>query len=266
MVFPLSILLLFLVCFLATLPGLKQYLWFIAQGYGLSIFAEGLIMIIMFHGRLTTGTTLCCLALMAYGLRLFSFLIYRTRRVKSYAQSMKGEIKSNNLVAPKVKIAIWVSCILLYVCMVSPVYYRLHNDTGSDIFTYLGFLVMLSGLVLEALSDLQKNAAKKKNPNKPVTTGLYVIVRCPNYLGELIIWSGVLISGLRSLSGLQWLVAFLGYAGIVYIMFGGARRLEVRQNKRYGNDPAYQEYAKTVPILIPGLPLYSLEKYTWLKG
>ena len=255
MVFPISILLLFLVCFLVTFPGFKKYVWFISSGYGLSIFAEGLTMLIFFHKRLTTGTILCCLALILYGLRLFSFLTYRTRRVKSYSKNMKGEIKSGSLIAPKVKVAIWVTCVLLYVCMVSPIFYRLHNDTGSDIFTFLGFLIMMAGIVLESLSDLQKNAAKKTDPNKPVTTGLFAIVRCPNYLGELILWTGVFITGLHSLSGLQWLLAFLGYLGIVYVMFSGARRLEVRQNKRYGNDPAYQKYVKSVPILIPGLPL-----------
>ena len=49
-------------------------------------------------------------------------------------------------------------------------------------------------------------------------------------------------------------------------MFSGARRLEVRQNKYYGDDPVYKKYSKTTPILIPFLPLYSVEKYTWLKG
>lgn len=266
MVFPLSILLLFLVCFLVTFPGFKNYLWFIAQGYGLSICCQGLMMLLFFHSRLTTGTALCCLALVLYGLRLFGFLQYRTRRVKSYAKSMKGETRSNSLIAPKVKTALWISVVILYVFMVSPVFYRLYNNEGSDIFTYLGFLIMIAGIVIETLSDFQKNAAKKTAPNKPVTTGLYAIVRCPNYLGELILWTGVLISGLHGVVGLQWLVAFLGYLGIVFVMFSGARRLEIRQNKRYGDDPEYQKYVKTVPILIPGVPLYSVEKYTWLKA
>ena len=47
-------------------------------------------------------------------------------------------------------------------------------------------------------------------------------------------------------------------------MFGGARRLEIRQNKSYGDDPEYQRYVKTTPIMIPFVPIYSVEKYTWL--
>ena len=62
----------------------------------------------------------------------------------------------------------------------------------------------------------------------------------------------------------QWIVAILGYVGIIFVMFSGARRLEVRQNKNYGEDPEYQKYVKTVPIMIPFIPLYSVEKYKFL--
>ena len=58
----------------------------------------------------------------------------------------------------------------------------------------------------------------------------------------------------------------MGYLGIVYIMFSGARRLEIRQNRNYGADPAYQAYIAKTPILVPFLPIYSVEKYEWLKG
>ena len=43
-------------------------------------------------------------------------------------------------------------------------------------------------------------------------------------------------------------------------MLGSARRLELKQAERYGSDPAYQAYVRTVPILIPLLPLYSLRQ------
>jgi hypothetical protein len=61
-------------------------------------------------------------------------------------------------------------------------------------------------------------------------------------------------------------VAIIGYIGIVYVMFSGARRLELRQSEVYGNDPEYQKYAKSTPILLPFLPIYSLAKYKWLQA
>ena len=75
------------------------------------------------------------------------------------------------------------------------------------------------------------------------------------------------VSGLTALSGVwQWLAAVAGWACIVWIMFGGARRLELRQNRNYGGDPEYRAYAAGTPILIPFVPLYSVAKYRWLVG
>jgi len=46
--------------------------------------------------------------------------------------------------------------------------------------------------------------------------------------------------------------------GILFVMFSDVRRLNIPQNKRYGNAP---EYVKTVPIPPPFLPLYSVHKW-----
>lgn len=63
----------------------------------------------------------------------------------------------------------------------------------------------------------------------------------------------------------QWLIAAIGYIGIIYVMFSGARRLELRQNEVYGSDPEYQAYVKKPPILIPFLPIYSVARHGWLS-
>lgn len=122
-------------------------------------------------------------------------------------------------------------------------------------------------IVLESATDFTKNRFKKKYPKQFCNVGLFKIVRCPNYLGEVLIWTGAFLSGVTALNGgLQWAVALIGWICIVYIMFGGARRLEIRQNKNYGKDPEYKKYVKSTPILIPLVPLYSVEKYKWLVG
>ena len=62
----------------------------------------------------------------------------------------------------------------------------------------------------------------------------------------------MLLSGIGSLTGSgQWIMALIGYIGIIFVMFSGARRLEIRQNKNYGKDPEYQKYVRSVPILVP---------------
>ena len=120
--------------------------------------------------------------------------------------------------------------------------------------------------MLESVADHQKSAAKKLRPDRFCDTGLYRIVRCPNYFSEILFWTGCLVSGIGTLSGWQWAVSAAGYLCIVYIMFGGARRLEIRQNGRYGSSPEYQDYVAHTPVILPFVPLYSVEKYTFLKG
>ena len=165
-----------------------------------------------------------------------------------------------------VKATIWVCVSIMYVMQVSPVFYLAVNGDHVNIFAIIGTIIMAIAIVIESLSDKQKSAAKKINPHRFCDTGLYTIVRCPNYLGEVLFWTGVIISGIGAVKGLQWIIALLGYILIVYVMLSGAKRLELRQNKNYGDNPEYQAYVKKTPILLPLVPLYSVEKYKWLVG
>ena len=264
MMLPINFWLLFGVCMLVSAIGFKNYVWFISLGYGFSIAAEGVAMLILYGQDLTLGTVLCCTLFIIYGLRLGGYLAIRELGSSSYKKNMKGEIKEGSTVPMGVKISIWITCALLYVTQVTGVFYRLENAACDNALVFIGAAVMLLGVSLESIADLQKNNAKKKNPRRFVDTGLYRIVRCPNYLGEMIFWTGVMLSGIGAVSGWQWIIVAIGYVGIIFVMFSGARRLEIRQDKNYGNDPEYQKYVTTVPILLPFIPLYSVKKHKWL--
>ena len=265
MVFPINFWLLFAAAMIISAIGFKNYVWFISLGYGFSIAGEGLLMLILYGQTLSLGTVICCVLFILYGLRLGGYLAIREWKSSSYKKNMTGEIKDGKTVPFGVKIAIWVTCALLYVTQVSGVFYRLVNEAGSNVWTYIGAVVMVLGVSLESAADIQKNNAKKVNPRRFVDSGLYRIVRCPNYLGEMIFWTGVLLSGIGGVKTVgQWIVVAIGYIGIIFVMFSGARRLEIRQDKNYGEDPEYQKYVTTVPILLPFIPLYSVKKHKWL--
>jgi steroid 5-alpha reductase family enzyme len=160
-----------------------------------------------------------------------------------------------------VKAAIWLGVSALYVMQVSPVFYRQYNGAADVVLPWIGAAVSACALCLETLADQQKSAQKAKNPDMVATEGLYKMVRCPNYFGEILFWTGVTLGGLTALSGwAQWCMAIFAYASIIGIMFNGAQRLEKRQMARYGNLPAYRAYTDKTPILLPLVPLYHLNR------
>ena len=245
--------------------GFKKYVWFISIGYGFSVAAIGATLLIIFRKELSIGTIAACVLFIIYGCRLGGYLALREIKSHSYNEKMKTEIKSGKGMKFIAKCGIWVSAALLYVCETSPVLFRLENKAGTDVLLVIGMIISICGLIVESVADYQKNQSKKKNPKRFVDTGLYKIVRCPNYFGEMLFWTGVFVGGINTYSGAsQWIAVLLGYVRIIYVMFGGARRLEMRQNRTYGNDTDYQEYVKKTPIMIPFIPLYSVEKYKWL--
>mgnify|MGYP002560265134 FL=1 len=250
------------VALVASACGFKRYVWFISIGYGAAVAAIGVALLAMFGARSGVAEVLL---LVAYGCRLAGYLAYRELRSRSYNQKMKGEVKGNDSVTLGARLAIWGAAALLYACQTSPVLFRMAAHARTDVLLVVGLAVSAFGLAFETTADVQKNAAKRRNPRRFVDTGLFRIVRCPNYLGEMLFWTGVFVSGVGVYAGIaQWAAALVGYLGIVYVMFGGARRLEIRQNRSYGKDPAYQRYVRTTTIMLPFVPLYSVEKHKWL--
>ena len=255
----------FIVALVLSSIGFKKYVWFISIGYGFAVAGIGAALLVAARTHLSWGTIATCVLFIAYGLRLGGYLAYRELRSSTYNAKMKTEIKSGDDMSMVAKCGIWVSAALLYAAETAPVNFRLAQGAGTDALLVIGLLISIAGLAIESLADVQKNAAKKVNPRRFVDTGLYRIVRCPNYFGEMLFWTGVFVGGLPIYHGaVQWIVVLLGYLGIIYVMFGGARRLELRQDRTYGKDPVYRKYVRTTPIMIPFVPLYSVKKYTWL--
>ena len=266
MTFSVNFLILFCVALVCCAIGFYKYVYFISVGYGAAIAGQGIAMLVLFADRLNAGIIVAASLLILYGIRLSGYLLIREIKSASYQKHMKTEIKSGDSMSFFVKVMLWIFCGLLYVFMVSPIFYRAENNNiGIDATLIAGIVIILIGIVLESAADLSKNRQKKLNPKRFCDKGLFSFVRCPNYLGEMIIWIGVFVCGCRSLCSVgQWIVAIVGLIGIIFVMFSGARRLEVRQNKNYGDDPEYQKYVKSVPIMIPFVPLYSVEKYKFL--
>ncbi len=257
------------VCAVLCAVGFYKFVYFLSIGYGFAVAGGGIAVFIMYLVA-PTATPIWILLIemalfIAYGARLSGFLLVRELKNVSFKKTDVAKetlAKNNDKKMPIfVLVAIWVTVSILYVAQVSPMLFRYSNGSQDIILPIIGFVISIGGLVLESIADEQKSAQKKENPNMVATKGLYKIVRCPNYLGEIIFWTGVFVSGITTYSGIgQWITAVLAYICIVYIMFNGAQRLEKRQMARYGNDEEYNAYANKTPIIIPLIPLYHLNK------
>ena len=103
---------------------------------------------------------------------------------------------------------------------------------------------------------------KKENPKMVATKGLYRMVRCPNYLGEILFWTGVYVGAVTIYnSWWQWVIAALSWVCIVYIMINGAQRLDKRQEKNYGTSEEYRAYADHTPLIFPLIPVSHIGIY-----
>lgn len=244
--------------------GFKKFIWFMSIGYGFAVAAASIGIMALYSGDMPSLTWIYCGVMLCYGLRLGGYLAYREIKT-TYNTRLKGDIIDGRTKPTGVKIAVWISCALLYILMLSPIIYRCENAAGTNGCEIAGLIVSVSGLLMEAIADAQKDRVKKSNPNKLCTTGLYKFVRCPNYLGELLVWTGVFVSAFGALSGAgQWIASSVGYVCIIYIMFSGVRRLEIRQDRNYCSNPEYQQYRNSTPVMLPFIPLYSVKKYKWL--
>ena len=239
--------------------GFYRFIWFMSVGYGLAIAGIGMAMLVLgiIHHMIDLSIAMLCILAIAYGCRLGGFLLIRDLKVTSY--NTRKDVKVGK-VPLFVQVIMWIFMFLLYYCETSPIWYRMNNIGHGDIFAWIGIIIALCGIVLEAIADSQKNDAKKKNPALPAMDGIYKLCRCPNYFGELVFWTGVFISGVNIIHGAQWIIALIGYIGIIVIMISGAKRLEKRHIKNYGKLPVYQEYASKTPILFPFIPLYHFVK------
>ena len=248
---------------LVCLCGFKKYVYFMSIGYGFSVAIIGAAMAVMGLMGVYPAAGLAHYVQFAlfviYGFRLSGFLLIREIKNAAYRKTLAEA--TGDEVPVFVKFFMWVFMGVLYVAQTSGVAFRLFNGAEGSVCQWIGIAISAFGIILEAIADQQKSQQKAERPDMVAMKQLYKIVRCPNYFGEILFWTGVTVSSLDCLVGVgQWITVIIAYILIVFIMFNGAQRLEKRQMARYGDNPEYKAYADKTPIIIPLLPVYHLNK------
>jgi steroid 5-alpha reductase family enzyme len=119
--------------------------------------------------------------------------------------------------------------------------------------TYTGVIIFIIGFALEIISDNQKTNFRKieYNKDKFITTGLWKYSRHPNYLGEIVLWTGVAIISYSSLEVYQMftLVSPI-FTYLLLVNVSGINLLEKSGEKKWGHLDSYKSYKENTPRLI----------------
>jgi len=129
----------------------------------------------------------------------------------------------------------------------------------------VGFVVSIAGLVIEILADLQKWNFKNTNPAGTfIQSGLWGISQHPNYCGNLLIFSGLVLQNLGTLSkgGFSCVAGSLLSPVFIFALFYGQATGMVANAvdagvAKYGK--SYVEYMVKTPLIFPAIG-------KWFKG
>lgn len=245
-----------------------------------------------------------CASLVFYGVRLCIFLYIRTtisQRMKDMNKRIEQRAKDRG--SRFARTPFLVNCSLLYFGLCTPLLLssnlvQVVASTSSKslsatalpfqsfAITALKALVGIQwlGFVIAAWGDVTKTFVKKvlqKNENYLVTSGIFSVLRHPNYTGEMISWTCNNLVGLITsimtvvlmfitknptknlgLLGLYTALSLLGNVGIVFVLLQATKNLELRQEQEYGNDvddPNFEKFIRWKQSSWGGLQLPTSE-------
>ena len=187
-------------------------------------------------------------AIIIWAVRLGSFLFFRIKKAGEDKRFKEIKQSPTRFFLAWSLQGMWVSvCSLCALTALST-----ENGVVLNGYLYLGFGLFLTGFLIEIIADKQKSKFRSNTDNKDkfINTGLWSKSRHPNYLGEIILWLGISIMSISSLSGLQYLTLvspLFTYLLLVYV--SGVRLLEESGNKKWGHLNSYKEYVKNTPVL-----------------
>jgi len=184
-----------------------------------------------------------------WAIRLSSFLFTRVKRVGKDGRFDSLKTSFTRFLLTWMLQGLWV-----FMCTY-PALIALASPTDNEIiYLGIGAFVWLLGWGYEVVADNQKTSFNKdpKNTGKFINIGVWKQSRHPNYVGELVLWTGITIIAAPVYQGSQWL-ALITPVFVYWLLnkVSGVNLLEERADKKWGDDPAYQQYKKDTPIFFP---------------
>eukprot|EP01082_Thalassiosira_pseudonana_P009350 g8296.t1 g8296 contig29:178308-179717(-) len=230
-------------------------------------------------------------AVILWSVKLASFLFYRACVVKSDARLDSMLSTTSGIVTFWIFSLLWgVIASLPHSLGLT----TSSSPSGNNLAMLIGTMIYTVGFLMETVADYQKWMYKQQNPGQFCNVGLWSVSQHPNFFGNLLVWFGIFVINLPALaepfsfalpsiggegtsSLLTWIASVLANTftslwscrraavaclspAFLWVLFTGQAEGNIGSGVeqsllRYGKDPEFIEYVRTVPLIVPDLQL-----------
>ena len=193
------------------------------------------------------------LLVVIWSLRLSSFLYFRIHRTGKDGRFDRLKTSPIRFLVPWTIQGLWVFLTMIVVIVINS---QADSAPALGIWDALGLSIWLLGFSIEVIADNQKTAfnSEPNNQGKWIESGLWAYSRHPNYLGEILLWTGIACFGIPCFTGLErfaWISPVFIY--LLLTKLSGIPILDKRALEKWSDDLEYQKYRENTPALFPRL-------------
>jgi len=193
------------------------------------------------------------LLVVIWSLRLSSFLYFRIHRTGKDGRFDRLKTSPIRFLVPWTIQGLWVFLTMIVVIVINS---QADSAPALGIWDALGLSIWLLGFSIEVIADNQKTAfnSEPNNQGKWIESGLWAYSRHPNYLGEILLWTGIACFGISCFTGLErfaWISPVFIY--LLLTKLSGIPILDKRALEKWSDNVEYQKYRENTPALFPRL-------------
>jgi steroid 5-alpha reductase family enzyme len=189
--------------------------------------------------------------ILLWAIRLSSFLFMRVKKVGKDSRFDKIKTNFTRFMLAWALQGFWV-----FMCTLPAITAIASESKEVDYFLIGGATLWVFGFLMEVISDRQKSKFNQdpKNKGKFMSTGFWALSRHPNYVGEVLLWTGIAVISLPTFSGWQYLALISPvFTYLLLTRVSGVNLLEASADKKWGMDKDYIEYKKKTSVFFPFL-------------
>lgn len=199
-----------------------------------------------YYGRLSWVSTLTCLLLLAWGLRLGGYL-YLTRIGKGHQDKRYTKLSEGWKMAKSLGFFINFQVQGFLALFISLSFYFISQRTFLVWFDCIGMGLIIAGLIGESLADYQLQWFKRFGTEPVCRIGLWQYMRHPNYFFDWLTWTGFAVIATSAPWGwFAWISPLLLYWIMVYVT--GPM---TESGSLASRGQAYRDYQSTTNLFFP---------------